>query len=797
MLEDVLKEERNLIQIAGPYQSHHAHASGLTIETESGAFEVTLYSPQMVRVHAVGPFRDTNPYAVIKAPKPPIFNVKETGERICIQTEQFDVEINKDPLTFKFLTKEGKVINEDDPGLGTQRQGDQLTVYKKLQEGERFVGLGEKTGPLDRRGNGYQNWNTDHFAYGLEADPIYSSIPFYIGIHDGLSYGIFLDNSYKSHFNFGASNNRFASFSVDAGDMDYYFINGSVPAILEAYTWLTGRIQLPPLWSIGYQQCRYSYYPQSEVLSVAGKFREKNIPADVMVLDIHHMDAYKIFSWDKEKFPDPDEMIAKLKEMGFEVTVICDPGIKIEKDYEPYDTGLEQQVFIKYPDESLYEGEVWPGWCHFPDFTKEKTRLWWQELMKSYTEIGVKGFWNDMNEIATWGQQLPENILFSMEGQQATSRKARNIYGFQMTRSALEGAKANLKGARPFVLTRAGFSGVQRYSALWTGDNVADDDHMLLGVRLVNSLGLSGVAFSGYDVGGFVDDGDGKLFARWAQLGAFSPFFRGHSMINSKDAEPWSYGEEVEEISTNYIRLRYRLLPYLYAAFLKASNTGVPIAKSLVFEYAHDDKIYEEAFENQYQFGDALLVAPIKSDRQFLKTYLPEGDWYDFFTDQFFSGSQELIREYELEHLPLFVKASSIIPVYPGIGVNTKAIGEVLELHVYHGTSANSVTYYEDDGTTYQFAEGHYHQRYIRFEPDKRAIILEEAAGDYLSKMRQLRIVLHGFGEVSDSFSQEQYAFVEAISHFDPIYPPKPHYLQSEVFVLATNYGNNEIVIEW
>ncbi|SNT34405.1 alpha-glucosidase [Ekhidna lutea] len=802
---DITKSERNKrIEIGGNCRSYTISKYGLNLETDQHIYDVTFYNDRTVRVHQKSENEDVNQYAVIQRPSKVVFDVEENEDAIVITSSKFDVVINKKPVLFTFLNKEGRAINQDEPGLGIQTQGEQKTVYKKLQDEERFVGLGEKTGPLDRRGKGYQNWNTDHFAYDIEADPLYASIPFYIGIHSDLSYGIFLDNSYKSHFNFGASNNRFSSFSVDSGDLNYYFFSGSVSEIIQSYTWLTGRMNLPPLWSIGYQQCRYSYYPDTEVLDVAKKFRDKDIPADVIVLDIHYMDQYKIFSWDKERFPNPEEMISQLKDMGFEVVVICDPGIKTEENYLPYDTGKEKDVFLKYSDGILYEGEVWPGWCHFPDFTKPEAREWWKDMMKTYTDIGIKGFWNDMNEIATWGQMLPENIEFDFEGEGGTTRKGRNIFGLQMARSAYESAASNLNGDRPFVLTRAGFAGVQRYSALWTGDNVANDEHMLLGVRMVNSLGLSGIPFSGYDVGGFAGNGQSNLFARWIQVGAFSPFFRGHSMINSHDSEPWSYGEEVEEISANYIRLRYKLLPYIYHAFLQASENGTPIARSLCIDYTNDAKIYETDFENQYLFGDSILVAPLASDQRFGKVYLPQGDWYEFFTDEKIDGGKEMIREYALEHLPLFVKASSIITVYCETTHNSKDVGECLELHVYKGEKPFQTEYYEDDGTTYENTDGMYHRRILSYEPGQHSIKIGTAEGGFNSKIKKLKLILHGFtqaelknwkdGEVKNS----TYSYVKPISNFDPFEKDRRDKLKSEnVFTIETAYSNDEMVFNW
>ncbi|WP_462250641.1 glycoside hydrolase family 31 protein [Ekhidna sp.] len=800
MLDTVKSEGKKRIVSAGKYISYKTIKYGIEVQSDLYSYRIIFYNERTIRIHQVNGEVDENPYSVIQQPNESVnYSIEEHDESLVITSEHIDVVVNKETILFTFLDKDGKVLNQDDPGLGTQVQGEQKTVYKKLQNNERFVGLGEKTGPLDRRGKGYQNWNTDHFAYHIEADPLYASIPFYIGIHGDCSYGIFLDNSYKSHFNFGASNNRFSSFSVDSGDLNYYFFAGSVSDIIESYTWLTGRMPLPPMWSIGYQQCRYSYYPDTEVLDVAKKFRDKDIPADVIVLDIHYMDQYKIFSWDKERFPYPAQMVDLLKEMGFEVVVICDPGIKKEEDYEPHSSGVENDVFLKYPDGEFYEGEVWPGWCYFPDFTKAESREWWHEMMKSYTQIGIKGFWNDMNEIATWGQMLPENIVFDFEGEGATTRKGRNVYGMQMAKSAYEGAKSNLDGKRPFILTRAGFAGVQRYSALWTGDNVANDEHMMLGVRMVNSLGLSGVPFSGYDVGGFAGNGQSNLFARWIQVGAFSPFFRGHSMINSNDSEPWSYGEEVEEISKNYIRLRYKLMPYVYQAFLKASEKGTPITRSLCIDYTTDDNIYDSDFENQYMFGESILVAPLASDQRFGKIYLPQGEWYEFFTDEKFEGGQVNIREYALEHLPLFVKASSIIPVYSDAQQNSKDIGESLELHVYNGDEICNIEYYEDDGVSTENVAGVYHRRNIVFDPSNKKISIEMAQGSYSSKIKKVKVVLHGFEERAvNQLEKQSYSYVQPISNFDPFEDDRRDNLKSDqVFTIEKDYTNEEITFSW
>ncbi|HMG88471.1 MAG TPA: glycoside hydrolase family 31 protein [Chryseolinea sp.] len=778
---------------------------GINGETENGRFRVLVYNDHIVRITITREdrFEDLS-YAVIASPTSQSHTATEHSDHIEIRTNAVILTVTKDPVRFSLTNIHHQLVNEDDAAFGTSWNGEQITTYKKLQEGERFIGLGEKTGPLDRRGSGYQNWNTDSFGFGTGADPLYCSIPFYIGIHNGLSYGVFFDNTYKSFFNFGASNNRFSSFSADRGEMDYYLIHShSVADIVKEYTHLTGRMELPPLWSIGYQQCRYSYYPDKEVLAVAQTFRDKDIPADVIVLDIHYMEQYKIFTWSKKDFPDPKGMIKKLKELGFEVVVMCDPGIKVESGYKTYDEGIRNEVFIKYPDGTNYSGQVWPGWCHFPDFTNPLTREWWKEQFKDYIELGVEGFWNDMNEIATWGHMLPENIEMSFEGNKATMRKGRNIYGFQMARSTYEGTKELLGGKRPFNLTRSGYAGVQRYSAVWTGDNVSYDEHMLLGVRMVSNMGIGGIAFAGYDVGGFVGDANTKLFARWISLGAFAPFFRGHSMINSRDSEPWAYGEEVEQISRNYIKFRYQLLPYIYSLFHDASQTGLPVQRSLAIDYTHDHRIYDGQFYNEYLLGPYFLVAPVESDKEFVKVYFPHGEWFYLYNGQKYGGNSEVILDCPLHKLPVFVKAGALIPMQPSSS-NTKAVMDELILHVYTGQSSSFV-FYEDDGSTFAYQKGVFAKRLIQYNAEKREVIFSPVEGNYTSTRKSLKVVLHGMTShshsvfvngIQNNLNADINSFFAALEKFDPIYDPEPA-ARENVYTVETAYTSDELVIHW
>lgn len=787
----------------GTLSSFKKGADGISGITSQGNFKVTLYSDSIFRIAiSQAEHFESLSYAVVANPAAIAFEIMESDTMLEIKTSATLLTISKNPVRFSFKTLDGRIINEDET-FGTSWIGDQVTTYKKLQPHERFIGLGEKTGGLDRRGHAFQNWTTDAYGYGNGTDPLYCSTPFYIGIHNHLAYGIFFDNTHKTFFNFGASNNRYSSFSADAGEMNYYFMNGnSVAEIIKQYTHLTGRMEMPPIWSIGYQQCRYSYYPDKEVYSLAKTFREKDIPADVIVLDIHYMDKYKIFTWDPKNFPDPKRLIQHLRDQGFHIVIMCDPGIKVEPGYETYDDGIKKDVFIKYPDGENYQGQVWPGWCHFPDFTNPETRAWWGSKFQDYVNLGVDGFWNDMNEVATWGNSLPENLELSFEGNKATTRRGRNLFGFQMARSTYEGTKKLLKGKRPFNLTRSGFSGIQRYAAVWTGDNVSYDEHMLLGVRLVNSMGLTGIAFAGYDAGGFVGDANTKLFARWISIASLSPFFRAHTMINTRDSEPWSYGEEVESICRNYIKFRYQLMPYIYSLFYDASKTGMPVQRSLSINYTHDDRVYDGKYFNQYLFGPSLLVAPVESNKELLKIFFPKGEWYDVYTGTLWQGNQETIVESPIHKLPVFIKAGSVLPMQAA-AANTGIKQEELILHIYCGKDSSEFLLYMDDGETFDYQNGNSATRTIQMFGANNKVIISKREGDFKSSYKKIKFVLHGSDVDSLSINGKNlglthhvHSFFAPLEKYDPINEPDSMG-EENVKIVTTEYTDEGLEISW
>ena len=696
-------------------------------------------------------------------------NFTESEKRITIKTNKLQLNISKDAFNITFNTLKGEVINEDDTAFSTSWIGNEITTYKKLNDKERFIGLGEKTGPIDKRGNAYVNWNSDVFAYGVEADPLYATIPFYIGIKDGLFYGILFDNTYKTNFNFGASNKRFVSFGAEAGPMNYYFIYGvSISEIIQSLSKLTGKMSMPPKWSLGLQQCRYSYYPDSDLVRVAQTYRDKKIPCDVIYYDIHYMEDYKVFTWHPTYFPNPKQTNEQLAKLNFKKVVIVDPGVKKEKGYAPYEEGIKGNHFVNYPDGAPYSAEVWPGWCHFPDFTNEETRNWWATKFKKLKKDGIDGFWNDMNEPASWGQASPDLIEFDYDEEKSTHKGAHNVYGMQMARATKSGAEKANPNERPFILTRAAYAGIQRYAALWTGDNTASDEHMLLGNRMVANIGLCGVPFCGNDVGGFAGDTSSELFARWIQSAAFHPFFRLHKMVNSKPNEPWTYGEQVEAVAKNFIQLRYRLMPYIYSLFYQASINGLPICRSLVLNYPNDNNIYKTAFENQYMLGEALLICAVDSKTTIAKVYLPKGDWYLLYNDIHYKGGQIHLIECPIDIIPIFAKGGEILIEQSQTEYWNDEHDSILRIHLYKGSEKATLQFYEDDGISIENDKEVFAKRNIVFDANENKLIIEAQNGSFKSTYKKAIVYIHN----EQVAIGESYRFIEPLPAFDPFFVP-------------------------
>jgi alpha-glucosidase len=715
--------------------------------------QISVLAPAIVRVRITAPDVPLNPsYAVVQTSLLDFNKIIKSDKEITLLTDSLKIVVQKKPLRIDFFNSKGEWLDGDEPSLGISRQGKEITSFRKLTNDEKFIGLGEKTGPLNRREQSYINWNTDAPGYGMNADPLYSTLPYFIGVHSKRVFGIFFDNSHKSFFNFGGSTDgTMYFFGAEGGIINYYFFGvSSVAGQLKDYTWLTGRMEIPPLWSLGYQQCRYSYMSQQQLLSVAERMRQDSIPCDVIYCDIDYMNGYRVFTWNPYTYSNPQALTDSLKVKGMHLVTIIDPGIKIDSNgYQPYITGLKNHFFVRYPDGKPYTGSVWAGRSHFPDFTRDSVRKWWGMNLKVLTNNGVTGFWNDMNEPATWGQNIPPLVEFGEGKNTVTLKEARNIYGMQMARATFEGARTLLNNNRPFVLTRAAYSGIQRYSAIWTGDNNSTNEHMLLAYRLINSLGLTGVPFAGVDIGGFIGNPTPELMVRWMSLGAYTPLFRSHTAKGNTSHEPWAWGEDNEILMRQSIQTRYRLLPYLYSAYFEASETGIPINRTLAIDYTQDNEVYNTTFENEFLFGPYMLVAPVSSSDKVEQVYLPAGAWYRFGNDEKSEGNKVIWAASPLNDLPVFIKESAIIPMQNVIQSTADKGDGVMHLNIWYGKISSNFTYYEDDGLSYRYRQGDYYKRVISFNPYGREITMQNVQGNYASRFHSVKLILHGFQSIS------------------------------------------------
>ncbi|NJB35008.1 glycoside hydrolase family 31 protein [Croceivirga sp. JEA036] len=679
--------------------------------------------------------------------------VKEEIPEFVIKTSKIIIYVQKKDLKVQITDLEGAVINEDDLGFHWEENfdygGNIVKMTKVTQSGESFYGMGDKASHTNLKGKRVSNWVTDSYAYGKDQSPLYKAIPFYVGLHNEKAYGIFFDNSFGTYFDFAHERRNLTSFWADGGEMNYYFFYGpKISQVVEAYTDLTGVPELPPMWALGFHQSKWSYYPEKKVKDIAAKFRKLRIPCDAIYLDIDYMEGFRCFTWDNKKFPDPKRMIDELEADGFKTVTMIDPGLKIDRDYWVYQQAMDNDFFCKRADGPHFKGKVWPGDCKFPDFTDPKVREWWATLYKEMiSEMGVHGVWNDMNEPAI--MEVPTktanlDVRHNYDGHPCSHRKAHNVYGMQMVRATYNGVKKYTFPKRPFVLTRAAYSGTQRYCATWTGDNVATWEHLWIANVQMQRMCMSGYSFVGSDIGGFAEQPNGELFARWVQLGVFHPFCRVHSSGDHGDQEPWSFGKEITDIVRKFIELRYELLPYLYTAFYKYVEDGVPMLQSLVYFDQADTQTHFRT--DEFIFGEQILVCPVQEpNSQGRRMYVPKGKWYNYWTDELVEGGVERWVSAPLDKIPLFIKEGAMIPKYPVQQyVGEKELVE-LKIDVYFKEGKEDSVIYEDQQEGFDYKKGRYSLRNFRLLGKPNELIIQQFKdGTYTTSYETFKIQFHG-----------------------------------------------------
>lgn len=604
---------------------------------------------------------------------------------------------------------EGHTVGKD------EEKTDSVTIIKKLGKDDAVYGLGDKPGCLNKRGYSYVNWNTDDPAPHVDSfKSLYKSIPFFIVLGDEYCYGIFADNTYKTTFDFGYENTDYYFVEHEKGELDYYFMPGNDMAeVVGLYTSLTGTTTLYQRWIYGSHQSRWGYYTQDEVLDIADKFRELDIPCDVIHMDIDYMNGYRVFTFDDKKFPDVKGLSEKLADRGVKLISIIDPGVKKDEDYFMYKEGMEMDAFAHDTDGSVYENAVWPGTSVFPDFTKQSVRSWWGDKTKILLEHGISGIWNDMNEPASFNGPLPDDVQFEY----GAHEKVHNIYGHFMAKATYEGLAKNDGGKRPFVLTRAAYAGSQKYCGGWTGDNHSIWAHIALSLEQVCNLSVSGLAMCGSDIGGFGSDTTPELLVRFYEAAVFVPFFRNHSAMGTRRQEPWQFDETTIDAVRKTVKLRYRFIPYIYDLAHECEKTGAPIVRSLVYEYPADKHVRN--ISDEYMLGSFVLVAPvIAPGKEVREVYLPDGDWYDYYTGEKYSGGRYILADAPLDKVPVFIKAGAIIPVADGEIRSTEDITEdKISILTYPGKG--SFVHYQDDNETFAYRNGAYNAVEYTLNGDK------------------------------------------------------------------------------
>lgn len=697
---------------------------------------------------------------------PTAWSVDKAADAVTVRTEALTVRIDRATARLTVTDAHGRtLLDADAPTLAPDGPAHRV----RLSPGDRLLGLGDKPLAVDRRGHAVELWNTDAFRFGEGSDPLYKSIPFVLRLSDAdggpsgepHAVGLFYDTPFRSQFDLGAADPDVMAWRAQGGAFDLYVLAAPTPlGIVEHLARLTGRTPLLPRWALGYHQCRYSYLNEAEVRAVAAGFRSRGIPCDTLYFDIDYMDGYRVFTWDRQSFPDPPALLRDLHADGFTTVAIVDPGVKADDPgYSVYTEGRALDAFVKHPDGTEAHGEVWPGRCAFPDFTRADVRDWWGRLHAGLVADGIDGVWNDMNEPALFEAHhvdgsmaaeeavgtLPLDAVHAFEGRGGTHAEAHNLYGTLMQRATFDGLRALAPGKRPFTITRAAYAGSQRYGTAWTGDNTASWEHLRLAIRMTLSLGVSGVPFSGADVGGFTGTPSGELLARWTQLGALTPLFRNHSAVDTPRQEPWLFGDAVERVCREAIELRMRLVPHLYTALWQASRVGTPILRPLALVHPDDETVARTSPLGFY-VGDGLLAQPVVEEGQTEReVYLPAAPcWYDLATGERLDGRQTVWTATPLDRLPLYVRGGTVLPLGP-VRPHTGVPVERLELHVYPAEGQHESWLYEDAGDGWDHLDGAHYAARLALSDDGAAVRLTVAVeGTHVPEWTAWDVVVHG-----------------------------------------------------
>lgn len=656
--------------------------------------------------------------------------------------------------SIRFQDEDGILYRQEHP---PRQRGTAWQHTFDISGQEKVYGLGERAAPLNlRRAQTncetitYELWNEDpggHYTTG--DDPLYISIPVFITRKPAGNYILFYENAHRGTFCLPgdpeASGQAAVHFS--GGALEYTFGIGPTSHLLSQFTRLTGRSSLPPRWALGYHQCRWGYKTEQEIRQIVKGFKEHDLPLSAVHLDIDYMEGYRVFTINRERFPNLAQLTADLAEEDIQTVTILDPGVKRDEDYFMYKEGKSADLFLNTPAGNPVRARVWPGWCTFPDFSKPETRQWWSDQYPRLLEMGVQGIWHDMNEPSAfvgWGRPtLPDITRYDLNGNGGDHLEGNNLYGLFMNQAGYEGLHKYTPDRRPWLLSRSGWAGTQRYAWNWTADVQSTWQALRQTLATMLGIGLSGIPFTGSDIGGFSGHPTPELFIRWFQLASLTPFFRGHSATGTPRREPWVYGEPYTTIIRKWLRMRYSLIPYLYTLAWEAVQTGAPLMRPLFWEFEDQEELDE--LDHQYLLGSALMVAPVLEQGQHTRRVLfPPGVWYSFWEEQYYKGPAQVEIPLSLETIPLFIRGGAVLPT---------SQGSQLTLHIAPpfrtvDPPVRSLLY-SDAGEGYG---AHRLDHFIVSSSPGKLTLTREQEGDYPFPYQSIRAVTHGDQPTTGAF---------------------------------------------
>lgn len=636
-------------------------------------------------------------------------------------------------------------------------------------EGAAFLGFGERVGPIDKRGMHLTFWNTDCFPHHTETDPLYVSVPFTTVLHGGRAHGVFVDEPWRMEADVARAHPHEVRWASAGPELDVYVLSGPRPAdVLRRYADLTGYAPMPPLWALGAGQSRWGYRTAQDLRDVIQGYRDRNLPLDSVYVDIDYMDAYKVWTVQRANFPDLRAFVREAGAQGVKLVPIIDPGVKVEAGYDVYEEAVRGDHLVRTARGDVLVGEVWPDPAVFPDFTRPEVVNWWAGRHKFFADAGIQGQWNDMNEPACFSLREPretegKTLPYDARHGNRPHLEVHNAYANGMSEASRAGYAKFSPQVRPWILTRAGYAGIQRHATVWTGDNTATWSHLSLSLPMIQGLGLSGIPFAGADVGGFGGDTTGELLARWYQAAVGYAFLRNHSALGTADQEPWRFGDTFTDVIRAALELRYRLLPHLYTLAQAATRTALPVMRPLALHWPADEDAVRE--DTQYLLGEGLMVAPVlRAGHRRRLVYLPAGRWAEVFNLSEFgavhTGGQHVVANAPLHTLPMYLRAGEAIPVTEPAPHTTSARWERLSWLVHAGRDGFIGQLFEDAGDG---PAGGRLTRLVGERQGTRLVIRREAEGDAPAFEQREALHILGLSHVREVQGAASFAYEDGV----------------------------------